>query len=306
VPLLFAAGGRRHFRIETQYQENQHMRTFRIVSATLLLAAVSLTGCSAGDVSEEGAGPTQVSEDPPHTIAEVDVGYGKVIFQQTEGAEGGVEISVAELSPNDYGSTPFHSIASLGQHTMLELFLAVAPDQEAPQSLVDAHELQTQQLFRESSELVVPEFDRDAPIEKVTQACRNFVTPPYGICRYYSTNSEKDAQYADGLNLGSASFYTNGPVHQGLCNNSSQTITAKMLRRWEDASQFVGLSTYAQHNVPAGQKVTEFTQFHFDPRGRYRVTGTPVMPWSPASYSLRSGQLSVNHEQCPGEPPWLP
>jgi hypothetical protein len=189
---------------------------------------------------------------------------------------------------------------------MLELFLAVAPDQEAPQSLADAHELQAQQLSRESSEIVVPEFDRDAPIEKVTQACRNFVTPPYGICRYYSTTSEKDAQWADGLNLGSSSFYTNGPVHQGLCNNSSQTIIAKMLRRWENAAPSVGLSTYAQHTVPAGQKVTEFTQFHFDPMARYRVTGTPIMPWLAASYSLRSGKLSANLEQCPDAPPWLP
>jgi hypothetical protein len=283
------------------------MRTFSIVSVVLLLAAgASLAGCSAGGVSEEGAGPGAVSEElAPRTIAEVDVGYGKVIFQETDGADGGVEISVAEMSPNDYGSTPFNAIASLGQHTMLELFLAVAPDQEAPASLVDAHELQAQQLHRESSELVVPAFDRDAPIEKVTQACRNFVTPPYGLCRYYSTTSEKDAEWADGLNLGSSSFYTNGPVHQGLCNNSSQHIVAKMMRRWEDASPWVGLSTYAQHTVPPGQKVTEFTQFNFDPRGRYRVTGTPIMPWSAADYSLRSGKLSPNLEQCPGTPPWL-
>ncbi len=286
------------------------MRTFSIFSAALLAAAsAGLVGCGAevsGDPDgwDEVTGSEGVSEEgAPRTLAEVDVGYGTVVFQEAEGEEGSLNISVAEITANDAGSTPFSDIAGLGTYTMLELFRAVAPGQEAPQALVDAHEFEVQQLGRESSEVTIPEFDRDAPIEKVSQACRNFVTPPYGMCRYYSTTSEKDATSATSQYLGSSSFYTNGPVHQGLCNDSSQSIRAKMRRQFSGSLSW---STYEDVYVPAGQKVTSFTQFHWDPMARYRVFGTPLLPYYPASFSLRSGKLSPNRSLCPDAPPWLP
>lgn len=283
------------------------MKKLSIVSATLLLTASGLGGCGAPstetDNLDEAAGLEEAAEsDGPRTLAEVDVGYGTVIFQEVQELDGTVSISVAEITPNDYGSSPFHDIASRGGHTSLELFRAVAPTQEVPQALVDAHEHESQSLGRDPSEVIVPEFDRDAPIEKITQACRTYVTPMYGQCYYYTPVNEKDANWADSLNLGSSSYYTTGPLYLGLCNESSQHIVAKVKRRAENASPYVGLSTYAQQTVPPGSKFTQYTAFHLDPFYRHQVTGTPLIPYMSASYSLRAGKLQRNSTLCPNAP----
>jgi len=137
------------------------MRSFNIVCSVLVMAAgIGLAGCAAETAADENV-ETSESE----IVARVDVGYGYITFHKAYDHAGNLITSVMEVSPNDIADTPLSMIAE--KHTALELFRAVAPDQAAPQVLVEAHELEAANLERDSDDVL--DFDEDRYLRTVAR-----------------------------------------------------------------------------------------------------------------------------------------
>lgn len=207
----------------------------RLALLTLLLGS-TLIGCAAetgGEFDEEVAA-TQIEDDSAsrsRTLATVDVGYGEVSFHESVSEEGVVTTHVGELFPADYTSTPLDQAAG---HTPLEIFMAVAPDQHVPQSLLDSHETAAANLGR-GPEVIVPEFDKDAPVEKSAWSCRNFVMPSgcvgpnsysYSHARYITATAGR--QTTSLYLKKDPTFMTESSVVMGVCNEGHTSFITRI------------------------------------------------------------------------------
>ncbi len=280
--------------------------------ATLLLSAsLGLGGCSAATGSEEtGSEDTAFQEatseetaleetgDPQESpvVAKVDVGYGSVVFYETRDADDNAVIIVGEMAPNDYATTPLTNIAP--GHTALELFRAVAPEREVPAVILEAHERELTRLDRPTSEELVPVFDRDAPIEKTSQACQNFITPNLQCVGYGAVADRDVASGRRSVYLNhSSSYYTFSDLTIGFCNESDGFVTVRYSYGFRDES----LQHYLTTGVSAGVSFRTFNVNMSQPRFcglglcgdvRYRARGITA---DAGPYGMR---MAETYETC--------
>ncbi len=166
-------------------------------------------------------------------VASVDVGYGTVYFHEYQGEDGSTAIAISQLAPNTYGSTPLHD--TMAKHTNLEVFLTLVPGQEPPQSYVDAHHGQATELGRETSEILEAHFDANAPIEKTSQTCKNWITPAKSSdgCFDVSYTGVKESNNKTGLNSVTLST-TRKATTTGICNDGTHNVQGRL--RWAPAN----------------------------------------------------------------------
>lgn len=217
----------------------------RSVSKLLFtLPLTTLLACGANDgamQNEEGVFAASADQssaqaatlDDASVVASVDVGYGTVFFHEYHGEDGSTAIAISQLAPNTYGSTPLHD--TMAMHTNLEVFLALVPGQEPPQSYVDAHDGQSLELGRETTEILEAHFDADAPIEKTSQTCKNWITPAKTSdgCNYINYTGVKESNNKTGLN--SVTLATTSKLTTtGICNDGTHNVQGRL--RWAPAN----------------------------------------------------------------------
>jgi hypothetical protein len=186
------------------------------------MSADTESAAQSGDPSAETAGPDVEASDSD-IVASVDVGYGTVQFHESRDENGEAMVMVSQLTPNTYGRTPLHETYE-GNPTTLEVFLAVAPDQEPPAALVEAHASQADALERPDHSIVAASFDADGPIAKSVAACEALAYPQGVGC--YTYRASKDDVYGENIDLDRTS---NGPrVNMGICNQGNATVWGRL------------------------------------------------------------------------------
>lgn len=245
-------------------QEGQiEMRLIFNPALFLVLAMGSLAACGgdAQDTTSEaalnaetgpgGEGSTEATSD---IVASIDVGYGKINFHK-----GAPTAYISEQSPADYATTPLDS--TIPGHTTLEVFLAVAPNLEPPQELVDSHPYEIANLGRPDAEIVTPAFDANAPVEKASAACKAWVLVEGGTCPNYAQTLKVTKDAAGGtqtLYLNNNSTYmTTSSVTLGVCNDSNTAFNTTL--SWDndgDSNTAASdLTSAPQASVAANQKI---------------------------------------------------
>jgi hypothetical protein len=201
----------------------------------VLLAACLLPAC-AGD---KGDDPSSLSEPDPNAISNTetallsatDVGYGTIEFsKQTMSDKYTTTLVITEKASAYLRSTPMDALMSQ-RLTTLEIFLAVNPGSDVPEDLVKAHADETVRLGRATPDVVHAIFDRNAPVEKSSAACDNWVFAPRTGCQVWGKKLRLD--FISGtptvvLPLGNStndfSYLTMSFAALGACNESSGTI----------------------------------------------------------------------------------
>lgn len=285
-------------------------------SAGLVLSVILSLGAGVGCAVESGttdevSGPVAGAETDPSILATVDVGYGTVTFHEFVEADGTTTIAIGEQIPNTFGATPLAATAA--NHTNLEIFLALVPGQEPPASFVAAHAGQAQALGRESDDVVDAVFDRDAPIEKTSTTCKNWVTPPSDVCYNYTYSSVHEAEDQVGQQYLLAGT-TNQPIYLGICNDGPYAVQGRI--RWAPA----GTNTYTNPgwtpNVNPGAgwvwhgAYVNLSGSECPPAPdlcigyknvKWRVEGKSTTTNSTNKYDLRSG-IRSGYSERPGAP----
>ncbi len=265
----------------------------------LLFAGVALNACAADTQDPETGAPENVGTSKDEILASVDVGYGTVAFHKITNANGSMTTFVSEDSPANYKTSPFDSVAY--GHTALEMFLAVAPGEEPPQELVDAQARSAERLGRASDAIVVPSFDRDAPIEKSNASCNDWAWYEGAGCPYYTHTNKA---YETASNGGDHSLYvgddndymTTSAVTLAACNESNDTILTKLSIDTDgDSDHSTGdLVHGSQIELPAGWK-RRYVAFDAVPQSCEIVNNTLVCHDAQVRYRIRgyadSGKL---------------
>lgn len=213
-----------------------------------LLALGPLAGC-AGDGSPPEASE-RVESRSDGIIASVDVGYGTVTFHEFREEDGTVAIAIGQLTPNTYGWTPLHDTAA--KSTNLEIFLALVPDQDPPQSYVDAHPGQAAELGRETDAILDAAFDADAPVEKTSQQCKNWITPVERGCYTYTYINTKELNNQYGTSPKHLALTpTSRNTTSGICNDGSANVQGRL--RWAPGTTTNFNNPGWTPNVPPGE-----------------------------------------------------
>lgn len=193
----------------------------------VLLAASATFACAADHDPATNAAPDDadlVGVSQSAILAKVDVGYGDISFYKTTSEDGEVTLGVTETASAYATGTPFAATMSRKGHTLLELFKAVAPDQEPPADLVASHPVEAEKLKRPNSSVVTPDFDKNAPVQKALQACVDFIwqVPVDPRCYPWVNKREltttADAWLPVGTSNGDFTHMTGEMVTMGVCN----------------------------------------------------------------------------------------
>lgn len=194
----------------------------RFSSLLILLPFTFSLACSgaggADDVADAEGADTTLADAPQgksSVIGVADVGYGLVTFHESVMPDGSIVGGVAEEKPSYVGETPIAQAFAEG-HTTLEVFMALLPNQEPPQSLIDGHQVQTAAAGR-TSEVQVPTIDLNLKVEKNLTQCKNHVLPASNAGRNYTyagTLSSDDVYGVQSLTLPATTSNTTA----GVCN----------------------------------------------------------------------------------------
>ncbi len=104
---------------------------------------------------------------------------------------------------------------------------------------------------RPDDAVIVPTFDRDAPIEKSTYACRRAVLPSVKSCYAYtySNLTTKDDIY--GKKKESGIVYTYGSATFGICNQGNANVYARIV--YDNDTRYFGAGwRYKKWTNPIG------------------------------------------------------
>jgi hypothetical protein len=204
------------------------MKTIVRMGSTLASAVLlsALAGCAAetGETSKDSEAVSQTTQE---VVASADVGYGTVYFYDVDNGDGTRTIAIGQSAPIAYGATPLNDV--MAQHTNLEVFLALVPDQEAPQSYVDAHANQAKALGRETDEILEVHFDPNAAVEKVSATCRNWITPATQGCFDYTYSGIKELNNAYGTSAQNVTLSaTTNRTTSGICNDGTGNVKGRL------------------------------------------------------------------------------
>lgn len=178
-----------------------------------------IDGSSGSSMSRAGV-PTEASGGfhGGEVVATADVGYGTVYFVEQKNEDGTTTSFVGEQVPADYATSPVRQMFFDG-HTNLEVFMALLPDAEPPQSFVDGQASQALALGRADGDLLSAVYDPDMPIEKSVSWCRGLVRPASDSTYSYTYQSDTSLDEVYGSNA-MAMYAGSRPATAGICNET--------------------------------------------------------------------------------------
>ena len=201
----------------------------------VVLAAFSIFGCgSSGPNESTSGGPEETARVNTQrtTLATIDVGYGTIQFQKTVAANGDTSLSIQEQASAYATSTPLDALLLKQPLTALETFIAIAPDQQPPQELVDSQPGEAKQLGRADSSILSATFDKNAPVEKAVTACLNWVyAAPSNYCYSWGNKLEYQTNGDAWLNVGAYIGdwgHPTGTVTMGVCNATATATSGQV------------------------------------------------------------------------------
>jgi hypothetical protein len=293
-------------------------RGWKAVAGALVLAG-SLSGCAeegpeSGLAPIEDVGALGVSPGAKvEVLADVDVGYGRVVFQRLDRADGYTHVIVGESAPNTYTTTPFSKLAT-SNATHLELFHALQPGVTPPAVLTALHEIEAANMGR-GAEVRDLKFDRNGAIEKSVAACEAWVyADPPDTCgvRFWTNHRIANNVTSDaGLHVGQFWAYkTLANVTLGICNEGQFPIRGRLgVDYGNDDSSAYTYWGWADLGVGVMWRWWDFRQVRCSKcsgsictltqpcayASRYRVDGD-VFPFLPSPYHLRTAEANKNCE----------
>jgi hypothetical protein len=221
---------------------------FRISTLGGLGLAVMLSAGCAGQGDGDADLATEGSLRQEKVLASVDVGYGKVTFHEIRLEDGSTVIGASEETPASYRNTPYQRLASEG-HTSLEMWKALLPGAEAPESLIQAHPIEAAELKRPTDEVIAGVFDKNAQIEQSSSSCRtlanNYVWKPVASdsCYDYAWVNKRASVAQTGSHwfgvIDNSGATTTANVTMGICNDSNVNITGRPVVKKADSSSYV-------------------------------------------------------------------
>lgn len=207
-----------------------------MIIGSLIAASMLGAGCSENvessvdDAVEQGITESGADE---VVLASVDTGYGTLRFHELTDVDGSVSIAISEEIPNTYLTTPLDSIMQ-GGYTTLEIFKALLPNDEVPESIQAAHAAEAADLKRGDDSVIVPTVDLNAPVEKSISSCAAWVWAPVpnDTCYTYAWVNGRQAHNLSGnhgLHVGQYWAYaTTAKVTLGICNDSNVNIRGRI------------------------------------------------------------------------------
>lgn len=272
------------------------------VSAGIILSALLGLGWTAGCVVGVPQDESSAESLEVGTVATVDVGYGTVSFHEFAQPDGTTVIAIGQLTPNTYGWTPLHD--TMAHSTNLEVFLALVPEREPPESYVRAHAKQAEALGRPNADVLEAKFDRDAPVEKTSAQCKNWITPASTACFRYTYShviEGEDRVGTTNITLGATTSRTT----LGICNDGPYAVKGRLQYAMANSN------TYTQPgwtpNVPPnsgwiwfgawveGPCVSDGVICDLGPplNVKWRVEGTGTTSYSSNKYDLRAARIAT-------------
>ena len=188
-------------------------------------------GCSEEDAttSQDGAPSFNNTVEGPSALVltELDLGEIKVAFLQTPTEDGSI-LSIAEIGSAYATSSPMDKLMEQ-ELTYLEIFKALAPNQDAPIELIDAHAQQVVEFNRENDDVLEVTVDLSQPIEKSVAACESWVfelSPNYGWDNRRGINWTSGYKWLPVSDTSNTDwgYFTTRTIALGVCNESSQSI----------------------------------------------------------------------------------
>ena len=202
----------------------------------VLVAGMMAAGCNENVESmAESAVAEGITESGAEesVLAEAETEFGTVRFHELTDVDGSVTVAVSEEIPANYESTPLDAILQ-GGYTTMEIFKALLPNEEVPDSISAIHAEQATELGRADDALNVPTVDWDAPVEKSIAFCASWVWAPVpnSTCYNYSWVNGRQAHNLSGnhgLHVGQYWAYaTTAKVTLGICNDSNVNIRGRI------------------------------------------------------------------------------
>jgi hypothetical protein len=249
--------------------------------ATLALAV----GACSGEPTDTDETTAEAVVVEAQEVAAVSVAGADIVFLQVEGDPG---ITIEERASIYAVETPMQQLWDEGL-TSLEIYSALAPDQEAPEALIAAHAEEVRALGRESDDVLLVELD-------LTRAQQKAVTPTQCNVVYrdpYNSNYDPwvsvrrlnhltgTNELYTGSNPNSTFTYPDQMVLLGICNSHASRWLRHELRHkpqlsstWRIVRRFARPeSIYAYYRA-------------FRTPSAHRIKGTPTS--SKIEYHLRT------------------
>ncbi len=223
------------------------MRTTKTLTGSLTLALLAplgafSAGCSTSPSTETGA-PIEGEQAAVTSLATLNVGYGTIEFQKLTAPDGSFHIGMQEFAPNTAISTPVDSLLTGRRLTSLEVFRAIAPDQQAPTLITEMHPVEAGALGRSDATVLSVAFDRNAPVEKSAASCDAWALQDTNefedwdkVRKVNSVSGDK--WLAVGNSVADWSFPTTARVTMGVCNESNVAIQGRIA--WDTDADSVG------------------------------------------------------------------
>ncbi|MDC0712370.1 hypothetical protein POL68_28160 [Stigmatella sp. ncwal1] len=199
-----------------------------------LLTTVCL-GLSVAGCGDQAASPSEGGiEGQETTLAEIDVGYGTVRFQQLTAPDGSYVLGISEVASATLAQTPVDLLLGQDGLTALEAFKAIAPDRAVPEILSETHAAQAAALGRQDATVREAAFDRNprTAMGVPVSICESHVYAAPGSLYYWTsllgfTNVSGEYWLNVGTVIGDWSYATKSNVTMGVCNDSDVAISAR-------------------------------------------------------------------------------
>lgn len=194
------------------------------IAFLMLVAMACENGGQENEANDGLPSPEDLEEvDSALLLAEVDLGEINVKFLQRDRDDLGT-LELQEESSAYISESPLDSLA-LQNLTFLEIFMAIAPEQEPPQALIDSHAAQAKSLNREDDSVREVEIDVAATTVKSTTVCDSvaFQDPEFWT-RVGYRRSKNYIQGWDYLGVWDFNFMNHGEVTMTWCNESSTDL----------------------------------------------------------------------------------
>ena len=235
--------------------------------ATVALASLlGACGAEPGESDDSTQSAEQAVEVQVEEIASVTVGSTEITFYREEGE---TDISIEEQASVYSVDTPMRQLWSRDL-TSLEIYLALAPDQPAPEALVAAHAAEAKALGRDNDDVIPVELDR-APLaqKSVTpQDCDVMLANPYTPDYYpwYPTyrldNTIGTRLLCAGGGICAMQYtYPAQVVLLGICNDSSSSLPYELQVKRPDSDTWRVIAKTAKPNR-IGAHYRRFTSPH--------------------------------------------
>ena len=260
----------------------KRIHTLSLAFTTALALALGACSGESPDTDETTAGAVAVQA---QEVAAVSVAGAEVVFLQVDGDPG---ITIEESASIYAVETPMQQLWGQGL-TSLEIYLALAPTQEAPEALFVAHEQEVRALGRDSDDILPAELDLARAQQKsVTPTqCNVVYRDPYNsnydpwVSVRSLDNLTGTNELYTGNNPNSTFTYPDQIVLLGICNSDASRSLLHELRNKPQSS-----STWRVVQRTARPESINAYYRAFRTANAHRIKGTPSS--SAIVYHLRT------------------